>query len=540
MFYVDGITLSKIKDELKNDLVNKKINKITKNTDITVSLHFGKMELLFSTNPSFPICYINNTKEENMSYNTSLVTTLRKHLINAMLIDIEQLGYDRILVFKFSKVNELGELKIYKIYFEIMGKYSNFIVTDENDIIIDVLKRFSLEENRLRGIFPGLPYEQPIVDEKISPNLVTEEKFNEFLKENAVVQNIEGIGKLLASKIDSYEKLKEFMVSPIKPRLFLKNNNIILATLLDIEPKKDYTKVMDFESFRDLINYYIEQNNLSNTFNALKNKLLASVTRRIKKDEKILASLAREKEEKKDFEKYKEIGDILASQMYQIKKGMDKLETYDFYNNKEIIIPLDPEKSANQNLENYYKKYNKLKRGIENNTRRNIEISEELEYLQGILVFIENSDDIENLKIIYDELVIGKYMQAEKNKKNKKKKPKALNFGMIEYPDCTIYYGRNNIENDNLTFKVADKNDIWLHSKNIPGSHVIIKCDEISDDILLRGARVAAFYSKAIVGDVVSVDYTLKKYMNKPRGSKPGFVTYTHEKNINIEKPNKL
>lgn len=539
MFYVDGISLSKIKDELKKDLLNKRINKITKNTDVTVSLYFGKMELLFSCNPTFPICYIKDKKEENLSYNSSLVANLRKHLMNAMLVDIEQLGYDRILVFKFSKLNELGENKIYKIYFEIMGKYSNFIVTDENNIIVDVLKRFSLEENRLRGIFPGLPYEQPVIEKKISPIELDEARFLEYKDSNTILQEVEGLGKILVSNLNVYNDLQKFLKDEIKPQLFMRNNDIIFATVLDIIPKKEYEKIVEFDSFRELINYYIEQNNLSNTFNSLKKKLETNISRKIKKDEKILKSLAREKEEKKDFEKYKELGDILAAVMYQLKRGMESITTYDFYNNCEVTIELDRELSPNQNLDNYYKKYNKLKRGMENNTRRNIEISEELEYLYGVQTFIKNSEDIENLKGIYEELVQQKYIQKPKQKKNKKR-IKDINFGIVERENYIIYYGRNNIENDNLTFKVADKNDVWLHSKNIPGSHVIIKGENITEDMIVDAAKIAAFYSKAMPNDTVSVDYTLRKYINKPRGGKPGFVTYTHEKNVVVEKPQKL
>lgn len=166
MFYIDGISLNKIKDELKENLLGKKINKITKNTEVSLSIYFGKTELIFSCNPSFPICYIADSKESVLENTAGLAANMKKHLLNAMLTDIQQLRFDRILCFKFAKINELGEIKNYSICFEIMGKYSNFIFADENDKIIDLLKRFSLEENRLRALFPGLKYEQPIIEEK--------------------------------------------------------------------------------------------------------------------------------------------------------------------------------------------------------------------------------------------------------------------------------------------------------------------------------------------------------------------------------------
>ena len=154
MFYIDGISLNKIKEELKSNLYGKKINKITKNTETSLSIYFGKTELVFSCNPSFPICYITNSKEGVLESSAGLAANMKKHLLNAMLVDVVQLGFDRVLQFKFSRINELGEVKNYNIYFEIMGKYSNFVFTDGENKIIDLLKRFSLEENRLRAMFP--------------------------------------------------------------------------------------------------------------------------------------------------------------------------------------------------------------------------------------------------------------------------------------------------------------------------------------------------------------------------------------------------
>ena len=535
MFYIDGVSLSKIKEELKNDLVGKRINKITKNTETSLSIYFGKIELVFSCNATFPICYITNSKEGVLEQNSGLVANMKKHLINATLVEIEQLGFDRILVFRFSRINELGEIKKFNIYFEIMGKYSNFIFTDENQVIIDVLKRFSLEENRIRALFPGLPYEQPIVEKKISPLELDKKQFENYVKNNSLLKEVEGIGKLFVKNINSYDDYEKLLQNKITPRLYLKNKRIVLATVLDIKPNGEYNEIVEYSSFRELVNYYIESNNLSGSFDTLKTIVMSVVLRKIKKDEKILEVLKKEKIEKQDFEKYKEQGDILASCMYNIKKGMDKILTYDFYNDCMIEIPLEVQLTPQQNLEKIYKKYNKLKRGIEANEKRYIEITDELEYLNGLKLFIENSETLDNLKLIQEELIAQGYIKKPKNNKNKKS-VKSLNYGIVEKEGYTILYGRNNIENDNLTFKVAEKEDIWLHTKNIPGSHVIIKCSKINDDILLEGAKIAAYYSKANIGDKVSVDYTKKRYINKPKGGKPGFVTYVNEKNILVEK----
>ncbi|MCF2674405.1 NFACT family protein [Fusobacterium varium] len=541
MFYIDGISLNKIKDELKENLLGKKINKITKNTEVSLSVYFGKTELVFSCNPSFPICYITDSKESILENSAGLAANMRKHLLNAMLTDIQQLGFDRILCFKFAKINELGEIKNYSIYFEIMGKYSNFIFTDEDDKIIDLLKRFSLEENRLRALFPGLKYEQPIIEEKISPLNITEEEFNKFKNENSLLKNIEGLGKLTVQNITDFNSFTQLLNAQSQPKIFLNKDRIVLGTVLNIIPKgKEYDDVLSFKSFREAINFYINSENLSSSFDTLKTQLLDNINKKVKKNMRILSLLEDEALEKQDFIKYKEQGDILAASIYTLKRGMTSLTTYDFYNNKEISIPLDPQITPQENLEKLYKKYNKLKRGMEANKRRFIEINEELNYLNSIKLFIDNSSNTDNLKLIQEELISQGYIKLQQKKGNRKKQIKEIGYGVLEFEGFKILYGRNNIENDNLTFKVASKEDIWLHSKNIPGSHVIIKANEITEEMLLKGAEVAAYFSKSSTGDKISVDYTKKRYINKPKGSKPGFVTYENEKNILIEKPNKI
>ncbi|BBA50895.1 NFACT family protein [uncultured Fusobacterium sp.] len=541
MFYIDGISLNKIKDELKVNLSGKKINKITKNTEVSLSVYFGKTELVFSCNPSFPICYIADSKESILENSAGLAANMRKHLLNAMLTDIQQLGFDRILCFKFAKINELGEVKNYSIYFEIMGKCSNFIFTDEEDKIIDLLKRFSLEENRLRALFPGLKYEQPVIEEKISPLNVSKDEFNKFTTENSLLKNIEGLGKLTVQNITDFDSFTQLLNAPPQPKIFLNKGRIVLGTVLNIIPKgKEYDEAVSFDNFRDAINFYINSENLSSSFDTLKTQLLDNINKKIKKNMRIISLLEEEAIEKQDFIKYKEQGDILAASIYTLKKGMTSIETYDFYNNKEISISLDPQITPQENLEKLYKKYNKLKRGMEANKRRFIEINEELNYLNSIKLFIDNSPNTDNLKLIQEELISQGYIKIQQKKGNKKKQVKEIGYGLLEFENFKILYGRNNIENDNLTFKIASKEDIWLHSKNIPGSHVIIKANEITEEMLLKGAEVAAYFSKSSAGDKISVDYTKKRYINKPKGSKPGFVTYENEKNILIEKPNKL
>lgn len=547
MFYIDGVSLSKIKEELKSDLVGKRINKITKNTELSLSFHFGKRELIFSCNATFPVCYITNIKEEVLESSNGFTDSLRKLLINSELVDIDQLGLDRVLVFKLVKMNELGEEKHYNIYFELMGKYSNFILTDENNRIIDLLKRFSIEENRLRSLFPGVSYEQPIIIPKISPFDVNEELFVQLYSSGELLKKVEGIGKYFIENISNYQDFERILTANINPRLFYKDKKVILGCLLEIEPN-NYDKVEYYSTFNEVINKYIVATNLSNTFEIMEKKLSDVIDKKIKKNKNILNILEKERNNNKDFQKYKEYGDILAANIYNVKKGMASLKTYDFYNNCDIEIPLDIRYTPSENLDKIYKKYNKLKRGLEVNQRRTIEVTNELGYFQSLKLFVKNSLGIDNLKLIHEELILEKIIRDKDNlfgkKPNKKSKKivKILSYGEIIFDNVKILYGRNNLENDNLTFKVADKEDIWLHSKNIPGAHVIVKVENviITDEILEKASEVAAYYTSANVGEKILIDYTKKKYVKKPKGAKPGFVIYENEKGIYAVKKESL
>lgn len=543
MLYIDGLSLSKIKDELKNSLENKKIGKIFQNSSLSLSFHFGKTALFFSCNPSLPICYINEDKEENfLEDNSNFLLILRKYLINSALVDVEQMGYDRILKFHFSKLNELGEMKNYFLYFEIMGKHSNIILTDSEDRIITLLKRFSIEENSLRTLFQGAVYVQPIVEKekKINPEEVTRDDFERFIEEKTALQNIEGIGKKALETLKTYDDLKRILKDKISPKIFFKDNTPIFATVLNIEPK-NYNEVRKYTSFSEMVNVYIRANSLSNSYLLLKNKLVSAVEKELKKIEKIIKNIEKDIVIMSEHEKYKNMGDILASVLYSVKKGDKSVKAYDFYNNKEIVISLDPLLNPQGNLNKIYKKSSKMKRGLEISKERLVYFNQRILYLESVLGFIDKSSDMNGLKNIEDELSGEKIINL-KNKPKKNKKKETENYGTIIIDNKTIYFGRNNKENDFLTFKFARKDDVWFHIKDISGSHFIVKKDDFSDDEKFIGkvALCAAFYSKAGKGQKVVVEYTEKKNLNKPNGAPLGFVTYNIAKTFITEVPEKL
>ena len=535
MLYIDGISLSKIKEELKKSLEGKRINRIFKNNEYTISIHFGKIELLLSCIPSLPICYITKSKEQPiLDIASSIISNLRKNLMNAMLTDIEQLGFDRILVFHFSRLNELGEIKKYKIYFECIGKLSNVIFTDEENKVLDTLKKFHISENFDRTLFLGETYTRPKFDKKLLPVDITENEFNKILENNTLLSNeIEGIGKYL-NNIKSFDEFKNILNSDIKAKIYFKDKKIKLATVLDID-FKDYDEIKEFSSYDEMINFYIDYEHTTTSFMLLKNRLESLLEKKLKKLNKILSLIKKDIEDSKTMDKIKEEGDILASVLYSVKRGMNSIKAYDFYNNKEIEIELNPIISPNENLDRIYKKYNKVKRGLTNAIRREKEIKEEITYVESTLLFIENSQDVISLREIEEELVKLNYIKSLYNKKKTKLK-KELKYGLIEGEDYLILYGRNNLENDNLTFKVSAKDDYWFHVKDIPSSHVILKTAKLTDELIVKAAQVSAYFSKANLGEKVTVDYTLRKNVSKPNGAKPGFVIYVNQKSIVVEK----
>ena len=535
MLYMDGISLSKIKEELKETLVNKRINRIFKNNEYTISFHFGKIELLFSCIPALPICYITKSKEQPiLDIASSIISNLRKNLMNATLTDIEQLGFDRILVFHFSRINELGEIKKYKIIFECMGKLSNIIFTDEENKIIDTLKRFHISENIDRTLFLGEEYTRPSYEKKLLPIELDENIFNDVIENSkSLSEKIEGVGKFLG-EIKSYEKFENILNADVKAEIYFKDKKIKLATVLNLN-FDDYDEVKEFENYDEMINFYIDYEHTTTSFMLLKNRLNSLLEKKIKKLNKTLTLIKNDIESSQSMNKIKEEGDILASVLYSVKKGMSSVKAYDFYNNKEIDVELDPLISPNENLDRIYKKYNKMKRGLANAIRREQEVKDEISYLESTILFIENSTDVISLREIEEELIKLNYLKSLHTKKKNKLK-KEVRYGLIENEDYLILYGRNNLENDNLTFKVSAKDDYWFHVKDRPSSHIIVKTGKLTDKTIEKAAKVSAYFSKASLGEKVTVDYTLRKNVSKPNGAKPGFVIYVNQKSVIVEK----
>ena len=532
MLYIDGFSLKFLITELNNELQNKKCGKIYQYDNFTIAIFFGKQNLILSINPELPIAYLTEYKENGSETPPNFCLVLRKFLQNGIISSVEQYENDRIIIFNFKAIDEIGVERKYKLILELMGKHSNLIITDSEYKIIELLKRFSIEENRLRILMPGVFYKFPNIIKKFSPYEITKEYFNSNLHSSTdIIQNIQGFGSISANECSNFELYSDFLHKPAYPRFYLKDGKISCASFFEINSFSDFT-IENFATCNSLIEKYIEITINSREFNQLNKKLENVLFSEINKLEKSAKLNQKDIKKYENFERYKELGDILSANLYSIKKGEKIVKFFDFYKNEDCEIELDNEISPAENMKRFYNKFSKFKRGYNFNLERELKLLEDLEYIQSILSFLKNSVTIDDLRAVEKELISINLLKPVQTKKRIKEK-RTWAISEYHFENYTIYIGKNNISNEHLTMKIADKFDLWLHAKDIPGSHVIIKGDSpFPDSVINRAAQIAAFYSKARLDSKVNIDYTEKRFVKKPTGSKPGFVTYTNQKTI--------
>ena len=532
MLYIDGMNLRYLVKELNEKLIGKKISRVIQYDNLSFSLFLGKDNLYFSINPNLPLVYIKDDKELAPEKPMNFSLSLKKFLLSAQVKEIKQKKFDRIVEIVFGKVDELGDYKEYSLLIELMGRHSNIFILDKNYKILDLMKKSTLEESSQRLLMQNAPYEELILDDKLSYEDVDKETFEKI--KGKLSKEVQGFGKYNNDKCIDFEIFKNLVNEKVKPTVYYEENKIVFSSFLQYEAFETFEKI-SFESCNELINYYTEKTLSNNYISELKKELEKTLKNRIKKHEKILTNLIKDQEEMDKFERYKELGDILAANLYAIKPRMKKVEVYDFYRNENILIDLDEKLSPQQNLDTYYKRFNKGKRGVLHAIEREKLIKEELQYFEELMFYLENAKRVEVLKDLKDEF-IEKGLLAKKKQKGKIKKA-LINppFEIIE--DYKVYYGRNNKENEFITFKLAGSEDLWFHIKDLPGSHVVIKDSQelISENLVLEVARLCALNSKVSRGNRVRIDYCKKKYVKKPKGFALGGVIYSNEKSVFID-----
>ena len=551
MLYLDGIGISFLVKEIKEKILRYKLTKIFQYDRVSFSLFFGKNNLLFQVKDNSTIFYLKDEKDPNTDFQSKFLLSLKKHLQNSILVNIRQEGFDRIVYFDFEKLNQFGDVEKYTLIIEIMGKASNIFLTCK-DKILSALYFTSIDVGN-RVIMTGAKYTLPFEEKKISPIYLEKENFP--FETETFLEKIEGTGRAFALQCSQDYNIFKRYLSSYRPVMYEILNRGKIQKVLTYNEFSEFSQKENanlennpenknnrkyFETLNEGLNAYFKTTITSNVISEKKKSLLKYVDLQIKKFKKIEKNIKVDLKKNENFENYKNIGDILAANMHQIKYGMKKVTVFDFYNNQEITINLDPLLSPNDNLNFYYNKYNKGKRTISALNLGFGDIQNEIKDFEEIKIFIEKENDFIGIEEIENELNLSDNGNKIKNKikLNKTKKRELLSF---DYKGFQIFVGRNNKENEEISFSKGQPNDIWMHIKDIPGSHVLIlrNNQELPEDVLIHAANLACEYSKAKKGDKVTVDYCERKFIKKIKNSKPGNVTYTNFHSLLINVPEK-
>jgi len=575
----DGIVLYGIIHELQQSLLDGRISRIyqpSKNELVLFIIHNRREHKLIVSADSINCrIHLSDTVNQNPSSPPMFCMLLRKHLLGGKIISILQKGLERIVEIAITNTDEFMQPKDYKLIVEIMGKHSNIIQTDFQNTIIDSVKRIGLELNRYREILPGKTYSDPPLDEKINLLSVDDDCIISMLKEASasqftttlsrwIIDNFAGFSGVSAQELALRARLdhripicqlnnrqieqiakvfsnlrEDLLQCHFLPRVYC---NINTKEPVDfwLFPMEKYNQkeYKSSNSVNEAADFFYSKKEEFVAVKTLRQSLKAEVLKHEKKLRQKLQYLKERIDNTSDLNKYKLWGELLSANLYRIKAGQSQVKLPNFYNlNEEVTIPLNEKLSPSHNAQLYFKMYKKLQATKKYVEARIKDTLMEMEYLESTLVNIEHSRSIQDLTEIQQELELQKYIKTNVPKgkmESKKELSKPLRFKSSD--GNVIYVGKNNRQNDMLTFKKSKPDDIWLHAKNTPGSHVIVETQghAASDTTLTEAAILAAYFSKGRNSSNVPVDYTLVRHVKKPSGAKPGFVIYFNQKTLYV------
>lgn len=563
----DGIVTQAITHELKNDLIGGKIDKIHQPDKNTILLGIYSNSIHYALNICIDAhnCRINLTtnSKENPLVAPNFCMLLRKHLIGGKISTIEMYGLERLVKINIETINEFNEIEIKSLIIELMGKHSNIILINDKNIIIDSLRHIWATDTIYRDILPSRTYSFP-TSEKLDYTKISD--IYSIFQDNLNL-SVEEFSKLFANTFNGFSlsfiksALEKCNITTINKENLLKlqkyinniltfPNNLYFTEVYKNNKLSDFTLSLGnnvtFEKFylnKFIDNFYFSRET-KETFNNCKNNALKLATDSQKKLLNRLNSINTKLKDCEERDKYRLYGELITSNLYKLTNThTDYIELENYYDNNNLIkIPLNKKYSPNINAKHYFKKYNKLKNALQIVSVQKAETENELNYIDSIIFEIELASSTKEIQEILDEisenLIKKKVSQKKKNTKNTKKKKQEKQYSPLHFniDNFDVYVGKNNKENDWLTFTFANKNDIWLHTKDIQGSHVILKNSgqNVSDDTLVKCAKLAVEHSKAKLSSNVPVDYCKVQYVKKPNGAKPGMVIFTNNKTISV------
>ena len=558
----DGITIAAMVKELNDYLAGGRINKIAQpETDellLTCRGPKGNCRLLLSASASLPLIYFTQKNKPSPLTAPNFCMLLRKHLSSARFLSITQPSLERVIRFELEHLNELGDLCRKYLIIEIMGKHSNIIFCDEDYKILDSIKHVSSHMSSVREVLPGRQYFIPQTQEKLNPWNLTEETFHTQVLSKptqiarALYTSLTGISPVMAHEIctrasldgdeptetlDENSKLHLYgtlnrILDQVKEGDF--HPNIIFRDQIPVEysvlPMSQYQTghtTKGYPSVSSMLEQYYAQKNIVTRIRQKSSDLRRIVQTALERNSKKYSLQLKQLKDTGKKEKYKVYGELINTYGYGLEDGCKSFQALNYYTNEEIAVPLAPSLSPQANAKKYFEKYAKLKRTEDALTTQIAETKEEIQHLESISASLDIALNESDLVQIKEELTQYGYIKKHsigKKKTSVKSKP----FHYLSSDGYHIYVGKNNYQNDELTFKFATGNDWWFHAKGTAGSHVIVKSsdEELPDRVFEEAGSLAAYYSKGRTAPKVEIDYIQKKHVKKPNGSKPGFVVY--------------
>lgn len=556
----DGITVAALVQELRDNLTGGRIAKIAQPEPdellLTIKTPAGQRKLYISASASLPLIYLTDENKLSSMTAPNFCMLLRKHIGNGRITSISQPKLERIISLHIEHLNELGDLCEKKLIIEIMGKHSNIIFCDDKDMILDSIKHVSAQMSSVREVLPGRTYFIPDTMEKSDPLSVNEKKFLDTLKEKpvplgkAIYTSFTGISPVIAEDICFLAGLdSQLPASELDEDTFLHLFRQFSYYMDDIRgchfhpciyydgtsPKdfgavalshfSNYTK-QEFTSISEVLNTYYATKNTLTRIRQKSADLRHVVQTALERNRKKYDLQKKQLRDTENREKYKVYGELIHTYGYNLAPNSRELTALNYYTNEEITIPLDPTLTPAENAQKYFNKYNKQKRTFEALTELIQETADDIHYLESISNSLDIALTEADLIQIKEELMQTGYVRRKYTKKKEKITSRPMHY--ISSDGYHMYVGKNNLQNEELTFSFANGNDWWFHAKGAPGSHVIVKTggDELPDRTFEEAGRLAAYYSKNRGSDKVEIDYVEKKHVKKPNGSKPGFVVY--------------